>query len=123
MIVGWQVSSRGYPWLDKICALAVAALVLTLAFGLFKRAIPILVDRVAVDPELVREVTSTVAGVRAIRSVRSRSKGNATAVDMVVVVGSDMTASKAHDIADAIERKLRTELQVEDATIHIEPDS
>ncbi|KPK15534.1 MAG: cation transporter [Myxococcales bacterium SG8_38] len=122
VIVGWQVSSRGYPWLDTVCALAVAALVLTLAFGLFKRAIPILVDRVAVDPEIVREIASGVTGVRAIKSVRSRSKGKTTAVDMVVVVDSHMTTSEAHDIADAIERKLRKELHVEDATIHLEPD-
>jgi cation diffusion facilitator family transporter len=123
VIVGWQVSSRGYSWLDTVCALAVAMLVLTLAFGLFRRAIPILVDRVVVDPELVRELTSSVDGVRAIKSVRSRSKGKATAVDMVVVVDADMTTSEAHDIADAIETKLQRELQVEDATIHVEPAS
>ena len=122
VILGWQVSSRGYPWLDTVCALAVAMLVLTLAFGLFKRAIPILVDRVAVDPELVREIASGVAGVRAIKSVRSRSKGKATAVDMVVVVDSVLSTSEAHEIADTIERKLRKDLQVEDATIHVEPD-
>jgi cation diffusion facilitator family transporter len=123
VILGWQVSSRGYPWLDTVCALGVAILVLALAFGLFKRAIPVLVDRVAIEPGLVRELTSSVAGVKVIKSIRSRSKGKATAIDMVIVVDSSMTTSEAHDIADAVERKLRKELQVEDATIHVEPDS
>jgi divalent metal cation (Fe/Co/Zn/Cd) transporter len=61
--------------------------------------------------------------VKVIKSIRSRSKGKATAIDMVIVVDSSMTTSEAHDIADAVERKLRKELQVEDATIHVEPDS
>ncbi|MDH3844752.1 MAG: cation diffusion facilitator family transporter, partial [Myxococcales bacterium] len=45
VIVGWQLAARGYPWMDTICALGVSMFVLFLAFGLFRRAVPILVDR------------------------------------------------------------------------------
>ena len=121
VIVGWQVSALGYPWLDSICALAVAALVLGLAFGLFRRAVPVLVDRIAVEPEIIADIARAVPGVRGVDSVRSRSTGSSTTVDMVVTVDSRLNTAEAHAIAALIEEKLRTELAVEDATIHVEP--
>jgi cation diffusion facilitator family transporter len=122
VIVGWQLSVRGYPWLDTVCAIAVAAFVLALAFGLFRRAIPILVDGIAVEPEAVGDVARAVHGVRGVKTVRSRSTGGSTAIDMVVTVDSGITTAEAHAIADAIEEELRAQLSVEDVTIHVEPD-
>jgi len=122
VIVGWQLSARGYPWLDTVCAIAVAAFVLALAFGLFRRAIPILVDRIAVEPEAVRDVARAVHGVRRVKTVRSRSTGGSTAIDMVVTVDSAITAAEAHTITDAIEEDLLAHLSIEDVTIHVEPD-
>ena len=122
VIVGWQLSAHGYPWLDTVCAIAVAGFVLALAFGLFRRAIPILVDSIAVEPEAVGDVAGAVHGVRRVKTVRSRSTGGSTAIDMVVTVDSGITAASAHAIADAIEEELRAQLSVEDVTIHVEPD-
>jgi cation diffusion facilitator family transporter len=123
VIAGWQISARQYPWVDTLFALLVAALVLSLAFGLFRRAVPILVDRSAVAPEKIDRVTRVVDGVLDVRDVRSRSKGKATAVDMIVVVAAHLSIEESHDIADAVEARLRSELSIEDATIHIEPES
>jgi cation diffusion facilitator family transporter len=122
VIVGWQLSVRGYPWLDTVCAIAVAGFVLALAFGLFRRAIPILVDSIAVEPEAVGDVAQAVRGVRRVKTVRSRSTGGSTAIDMVVTVDSGITTAEAHAITDAIEEELRTQLSVEDVTIHVEPE-
>jgi cation diffusion facilitator family transporter len=122
VIVGWQLSARGYPWLDTVCAIAVAGFVLALAFGLFRRAIPILVDSIAVEPEAVGDVAQAVRGVRRVKTVRSRSTGGSTAIDMVVTVDSGITTAEAHAITDAIEEELRTQLSVEDVTIHVEPE-
>jgi cation diffusion facilitator family transporter len=122
VIVGWQLSARGYPWLDTVCAIAVAAFVLALAFGLFRRAIPILVDSIAVEPEAVGDVARAVDGVHRVKTVRSRSTGGSTAIDMVVTVDSGITAAEAHAITDAIEEELRAHLSIDDVTIHVEPD-
>lgn len=122
VIVGWQVSARGYPWVDTVCALAVAAFVLTLAFGLFRRAIPILVDHIAVEPETVAEIVRGVGGVRRVTAVRSRSTGRKPAIDMVVMVEPSLTTAESHTIADRIEDRIRVRLATDDVTIHIEPD-
>ncbi len=123
VIAGWQLAARGYPWMDTVCALGVSVFILYLAFGLFRSAVPILVDRMALTPEELAECVLSVSGVLSVKSVRSRSKGSSAAVDVVVAVDSNLTMEEAHSIADAIEAKLAKDFGVEDATVHIEPDT
>ncbi|MDH3623636.1 MAG: cation diffusion facilitator family transporter [Myxococcales bacterium] len=123
VIVGWQLAARGYPWMDTICALGVSMFVLFLAFGLFRRAVPILVDRMALEPEELKASVLSVPGALSVKSVRSRSKGSSAAVDIVVGVDTTLSMEEAHAIADAIEAKLAKDFGVEDATVHIEPDT
>lgn len=123
VIGGWQLSAMGYPWLDSACALGVSGLVLYLAYGLFRRAFPVLVDRFVVAPEELAETVMRVPGVRGVRRVRSRSLGKTLTVDMVITVDPQLSTSAAHSIADAVERRLEEHHQVGDTSIHIEPDS
>jgi len=106
VIAGWQLAARGYPWMDTICALGVSMFVLFLAFGLFRRAVPVLVDRMALEPEELRASVLSVSGALSVKSVRSRSKGSSAAVDIVVGVDASLSMEEAHAIADAIEAKL-----------------
>ena len=81
VIVGWQLSTMGWVWIDQLCAIAVAGLILYLAFGLFKKTLPVLLDERAIDAARVRAAVQAVDGVRAIHRVRSRWVGTARAVD------------------------------------------
>lgn len=121
VIVGWQLSAMGYPLLDTICAFGVVGLVLYLAFGLFKKAIPVLVDSIAIAPEEIVRVVKDVSGLRKVDRVRSRWVGSARAVDMVVYVDPHLTISESHAIADEIEKLLEEKLSINDVSIHIEP--
>lgn len=122
VIAGWQLSARGYPWLDTLCALLMAVLVLYLAYGLFKRVVPILVDRIALEPESVVRVVAAVPGVKRVRRLRSRWQGTERTVDMIITVDAALTTTESHAIADAIEQALEQRFQVADTTIHIEPE-
>jgi cation diffusion facilitator family transporter len=122
VIAGWQFAARGYLWLDSVFALSVAALVLCLAYGLFKRAIPVLVDRIAEEPEVLIGAVRSVPGVRQVRRVRSRWIGASTSVDVVIAVDRQLSTAEAHEIADAIEDLLHHQHAMEDVTVHIEPD-
>jgi len=121
VIAGWQLSSMGYLWIDKACAIAVALLISYLAFGLFQRAIPVLVDESAIDPTLLTEVVANIDGVRDVRRVRSRWVGPDRAVDLVIAVDPLLTVARMHDIADRVESALEAELDVRDVSVHIEP--
>lgn len=122
VIFGWQMAARGLPWLDRACALAVSALVLYLAYGLFRRVVPVLVDRAAIDPDVLAASVISVPGVRSVRSARSRSTGSTAAIDLVVAVDASLSTSAAHDIADAIERRIQSRFEVDDVSVHVEPD-
>jgi cation diffusion facilitator family transporter len=122
VIGGWQLATLGYAWLDTLFALGVAAFVMVLAFGLFKRAVPILVDRIAEEPEALADAVRAVTGVRKVRRVRSRWAGSESAVDVVVTVDAHLSTAEAHAVADTIETVLHRQFAIADVTVHIEPD-
>jgi cation diffusion facilitator family transporter len=123
VIVGWQLAARGYQWLDTVFTLGVAVVILCLAYGLFKRVVPVLVDRIAADPEILAEAVHAVPGVRQVRRIRSRWTGSTPTVDVIVTVDAGLSTVESHTIATAIETILQTRFAAEDVTVHIEPDA
>lgn len=123
VIVGWQLSANGIAWLDAACALAVAAIILYLAFGLFRNVVPVLVDAYAIEPETLSAAVDEVPGVVSVSRVRSRWVGTERAADVVVSVAADLSTTDAHSIADAVEQKLAAEFDIADTTVHVEPAS
>lgn len=121
VIVGWQLSAMGWVWVDQLCALAVSGLILYLAFGLFKRTLPVLLDERAIEAETLREAVQNVDGVRAVRRVRSRWVGSARAVDLIIEVDAQLSTAAAHEIADQLESLLADRFNTHDVSIHVEP--
>ena len=121
VIVGWLLSSSGHYWLDTVCAIGVAIVVLYLAYSLFRRALPALVDEFAIDPREISDGVQALQGVRSVSRVRSRWLGPHRAVDMVITVDPDLMIADSHAIADRVERFLQSEFNVDDTSIHVEP--
>lgn len=121
-ISGWQAATRGYPWVDTLAALCAAGLILFLAYGLFRRSLPVLVDQVSIDPLLLEEAALGVPGVVDVRRVRSRSYGQRAAVDLVVVVPSDLSTFDSHEIATKVERAIHARWPVDAVSVHVEPE-
>ncbi len=121
VIAGWQLAARGYRWLDALASLIVAAIILYLAYGLFRKAIPVLVERSIANAEALASVVSAVPGVQETRRVRSREGGSGPAVELVVSVDPNLSTADSHAIADEIERVIGEKFSVNDVTVHIEP--
>lgn len=122
VIIGWQLATHGYPILDTVFTLMVSLLVFYLAFDLFRRAIPVLVDKVGVAPELLEETIRSVPGVCEVRQVRSRLVESDIIADVVVSVNSDLSTENSHQIADEIETTLSRKFSINDVSVHIEPN-
>jgi cation diffusion facilitator family transporter len=120
-IVGWQLAARGFAWLDSVIAVAVAGFVLVLAYRLFRRAVPILVDGAAVLPEELRAAALEVPGVEEVGRARSRWEGRRRVADITVRVDPRLDAVRSHAVADAVEKQLEGELGIADAVVHVEP--
>jgi cation diffusion facilitator family transporter len=123
VILGWQLSARGYPWLDTVCALGVSLVILYLAFGLFKNVVPVLVDEMAIEPEVLTAEISKVVGIIDVPRVRSRWIGSERAVDVIVTVAPSMPTIQSHAIADEVEQLLESKFEVADITVHVEPST
>lgn len=121
VIAGWQLSAMGYLWLDRICALGVSLLVFYLAYSLFKRAFPILVDQVALDPELLSNYIQEVEGVLKVNRVRSRWIGSEKSIDLVISVDPEISTADSHNIATNVESLIEEKYGVSDISIHVEP--
>lgn len=122
VIAGWQLAARGLPWLDVACALGVAAVIFWLAFRLFRDAVPVLVDEIAIEPERLTAAIRRVPGVIDVPRVRSRRIGQDCAVDVIVTVKPALPTTQSHEIADAVESMLERDFRVRDITVHVEPE-
>ncbi len=123
VIASWRLAAGGLAWLDPVAALAVAGLILYLAWDLFQRAVPVLVDQSPLDPEAVRRAVGEVAGVRGAERVRARGAPQETRVDVVVRVDGTLSTQESHAIADQVERLLSERFAVDEVTVHVEPDA
>ena len=121
VIVGWQLSAMGYFWLDRVCAVAVSVLVFWLAYGLFKRTFPVLLDRFSLDPELLSRSIQEVDGVRQVHRVRSRWIGTDKSVDLIISVDPDISTNDSHAIATNVDTLIADKFGVSDISIHIKP--
>lgn len=121
VIVGWQLAARGYPMLDFIFAVFVSGLVFYLAYQLFRKSIPILVDEAAVDQSKVAETIEQLDDVVKIERLRSRTIGQETFADIVVTVRANMSTEDSHKVADLIEEELLEKFGIDDVVVHVEP--
>lgn len=121
VIVGWQLSAMGYVWLDRVCALAVSGLIFWLAYGLYKRAFPVLLDGFSLDPELLSSAIHDVEGVLQVYRIRSRWIGDEKSVDLVISVDPTISTNDSHIIANNVESLIADDFGVSDISIHIEP--
>ena len=98
-------------------------MILYLAYGLFRKAIPVLVDEIAADPDDLAAAVQSVRGVRITRRVRSHGLGPSAIVDVIVAVDPGLSTTASHAIADEIEGLLRERFSTGDVTVHVEPDA
>lgn len=122
VIIGWQLSAIGYIWVDRLCALGVACVIVYLAFSLFKRTLPILLDEYAIDPEELGMHVKEIEGVKNVYRIRSRWIGNSCAVDLVISVDPTLSTHASHAITDEVERSIEEHFDVADISIHVEPE-
>jgi len=121
VIIGWQLASHGYPIFDFILAVFVSGLVFYLAFQLFRKSIPILVDEAAVDQVKIADAIEKIDDVVKIQRLRSRNIGQETFADVVVTVRANMSTEESHKVADLIEEELYEKFAIDDVVVHVEP--
>ena len=124
VLVGLVLSSFEIYAADSIAALCVAFVVMLVSYRLGKRSVFALIDGVSERTRKeVCEVIESVDGVKRFHSLRVRSAGPETFVEVNIHVSPNLSIVEAHDISTNVEYALRKHFGKCMINVHIEPDS
>lgn len=121
--VGIIGARLGIDWLDPLTAFIVGLIILKTAWDIFAEASLTLTD--AFDRHKIEDIQKSVEkvpGVRSVPSIKARSHGNVTFVDVVILVDPDLNVIESHEITEYVEESLLQEHDIRATHIHIEPN-
>lgn len=122
VIVSLILVRLGFEKADGVLALLVAVAIAYTAFSILRGVGRTLSDAARLPASEVAAATAGIDGVVECHSVRTRGSANHVLVDLHLLVASDVTIERGHEIAHAVEAELRTRFaQVTDVVVHVEP--
>lgn len=115
----------GWPGVDPLFALAVAAYTLKAAWDIIRDALSELLDQEL--PEARRQEIIAVASghpqVRGVHDLRTRSAGRVDFIELHLELDDHMPLMVAHEVSDAVEEALVELIPHADVMIHLDPVS
>lgn len=116
--------ATGWLWLDPLMAIIVAISIVFHGSKIVMSSIHGLMDA-AMEPEdraLVERIIAEAGdGALEFHDLKTREAGRARFIEFHLVVPSEMTVERSHQICDRIEDALEDELPGAKVTIHVEP--
>jgi len=122
-VVGTLAAVRfGYPEVDLVTSLVIAALIVRAGYMVLKEAAGVLCDRAIIEPGAVEEAVLSVEGVKACHAVRSRGREDDVSLDLHLEVEGAMTLEEAHALSHQVAARLKERFpEVTDVLVHVEP--
>lgn len=119
-------ATLGGRWavVDPVAALAVGVMIFLASWQILSSSCQELIDRSLGQEgeQVIKQVMASIPGVLGFHNVRSRRLGAYISIDAHIFVESTLSIVEAHDIASAVEKKLRTEFGPKtQISIHVEP--
>ena len=113
----------GFPVIiESIVPIIISAFIIYSAYVIFRPSIGILVDRVAVDEDYIKEIVFEFNEVRDVHNIRSRGSKSSIYIDMHVMVDPFISVEKSHDLTHKIEKQIQEEINENaQVIVHIEP--
>lgn len=108
---------------DPLTALGVALLILRTTWNLANDALHLLLDERLPEEEekTIKRILETAPNVLGYHKLRTRKSGTYRYADVHVQIDDNFTLIEAHDIAEAVEDRIREALPSMQVSIHIEP--
>ncbi|MDK9700079.1 MAG: cation diffusion facilitator family transporter [bacterium] len=124
VLLGLVCVSFGYPWVDTIAALLVAALVLVVSYRLGKKTIDTLLDTSLPQAELDwlhNYLTKLTAPVNGYHGLRTRMSGSIRYIELHLEVEPALTVETAHAIAESVMKDIETKFTGASVIVHLDP--
>ena len=121
VLAGVLFARQGWWWIDPVVAIAVALVIVLVAYRILVRTVPVLVDQRALPTGEIRQTAETVPGVKSAYGIRSRGPSDLRYAEVTIAVDPKADVAAAHAIADQVEERLKNDLQLHEVTVHVEP--
>jgi cation diffusion facilitator family transporter len=122
VLMGVLFGRQGHTWVDPVVAIVVALLIVRVAYQIMARVVPVLVDERAIPAPTIRQTAQAVDGVKSAYGIRSRgANAGVRYAEVTIAVDSSANVADAHAIADAVEERLKKDLELKEVTVHVEP--
>lgn len=121
VLIGVLFARQGLWWIDPVVAIVVALLIVRVAYQIFSRTVPVLVDERAIPTGTIQETAEAVRGVKSAYGIRSRGAAQVRYAEVTIAVDRAANVAAAHAIADEVEQRLKQDLQLHEVTVHVEP--
>ncbi|MCC5658748.1 cation diffusion facilitator family transporter [Nostoc sp. XA010] len=111
----------GYQWMDLVLSFPVALLVFWSGWSVLKENLPWLVDQMAIAPEAIHAIATSVPGVINCHDIASRGVlGRQVFIEMHLIVDAP-DVETAHHITEEVESRLEERFRPVRILIHVEP--
>lgn len=115
-------ASFNLGWLDSAAAIVVGLLILKTAVDIFRESSFSLSDGFDQQKlERYKQAVNNIPKVQSVKSIKGRTYGSNTYVDITVTMDPNLTVKESHDISDLIEHTLFEQFQVHETDVHVEP--
>jgi len=121
VLAGVLFARQGWWWIDPVVAIAVALVIVLVAYRILVRTVPVLVDQRALPTGEIRQTAETVPGVKSAYGIRSRGPSDLRYAEVTIAVDPRADVAAAHAIADQVEERLKQDLRLHEVTVHVEP--
>jgi cation diffusion facilitator family transporter len=121
VLVAVLLARFGWWWIDPAIAIAVAVVIMLVAYRILARTVPVLVDQRAIPTRDIQTTAQGVPGVKSAYGIRSRGPSDLRYAEVTIAVDRHADVEAAHAIADQVEARLKRDLQLHEVTVHVEP--
>ncbi|MBS3984676.1 MAG: cation transporter [Selenomonadales bacterium] len=124
VLVGVVGAYLGYPILDPLAGLLVAALIALMGVRLYIQSVRELIDEAPSEDILaqIKQVALSTAGVISVTEVKARLAGSLALVDLKLCVNRFLTVEQGHHIASLAKRNILAQVpSVANVLVHVNP--
>lgn len=125
-VIAALILSASFGWrsADPIFAMGIAAVVLFSAWRILRMAFDTLMDREFTDDlrERIRSIALSHPEVRDMHDLRTRKSGTNSFIQLHLDLAVDISLVRAHEIADAVEAKIKEAFPEAEVMIHQDPE-
>ncbi len=117
------ISGLGWQWVDPVFAVGIAVYIMHGAWDVARRSLNLLMDKEFpdADRERIKQLAQDHPETHSVHDLRTRSSGPQSFIQLHLELDPALSLTRAHDIADEVEGRIRAAFPDAEVIIHQDP--